>query len=502
MALGISMATAHSAFAQDGGYVPFPNVRAPHLPTESAADSGAPNTNIQYIADRQAIINHVTAYSYLIDEGRWDEWFALFADDVEFVNTTPELGTVVIKGMPAFKVLVNDRYIIPGKNSTAIRRHTMSNVNVIGQTATTAKVRTYMLISNVPNSDKLGILTTGTYNADLVKRDGKWTITRWYIEADAPLSPSKIPDGFPPGVVTYTPDPFIALPNAVVGPIKGDVVTSLGGAQVMPAAGPLFKAVPSMAWKGNFVIVDYLTDTKSAAAFLPQQLTTLPIPDVPGYAAVKIIWAHYAESSFQPYDEFFVAIPCLHNGQLFLYVPLIYVTSDEAMAAGRELGGWPKKIGDIEMKQFGSDYQVAFSRHGQPLVSASLTVGRQLFSTPLPADKPVALGYPYNLTLPLPPPSGSPQASFPLPTATLKVIPGVGSDSPPPALAQLVGATWRMSGTVQGSSNVSLNFNNQDEEDPFYKLPVLKVLDAVVIRGEMDLALKEITVLDDLLAKK
>jgi len=59
-----------------------------------------------------------------------------------------------------------------------------------------------------------------------------------------------------------------------------------------------------------------------------------------------------------------------------------------------------------------------------------------------------------------------------------------------------------MSGTVQGSSNVSLNFNNQDEEDPFYKLPVLKVLDAVVIRGEMDLALKEITVLEDLLAKK
>jgi hypothetical protein len=63
-----------------------------------------------------------------------------------------------------------------------------------------------------------------------------------------------------------------------------------------------------------------------------------------------------------------------------------------------------------------------------------------------------------------------------------------------PVVAQLIGANWRLSGAFNGSSNVSLGFNNQSEDDPFYKLPILKVLDAVVVRGEMDLALKEITV--------
>jgi hypothetical protein len=34
----------------------------------------------------------------------------------------------------------------------------------------------------------------------------KWTITRWYIESDAPLSPSKLPEGFG-DAVKYIPDP-------------------------------------------------------------------------------------------------------------------------------------------------------------------------------------------------------------------------------------------------------------------------------------------------------
>ena len=131
------------------------------------------------------------AYSYLIDEGRWDDWFALFSDDVVFETTTPELGTVLIKGKKAFMALVDERYILPGKTSKGVRRHTHGNVHVAEQTATTAKVRTYMLISSVPAADQLHVLTTGTYNANLEKRDGKWTITRWYIEVDAPLSPSR-----------------------------------------------------------------------------------------------------------------------------------------------------------------------------------------------------------------------------------------------------------------------------------------------------------------------
>jgi hypothetical protein len=37
------------------------------------------------------------------------------------------------------------------------------------------------------------------------------------------------------------------------------------------------------------------------------------------------------------------------------------------------------------------------------------------------------------------------------------------------------------------------------EDDPFYKLPVLKVLGSMYVYGDMTLALKEIKVLEDLL---
>jgi 3-phenylpropionate/cinnamic acid dioxygenase small subunit len=196
------------AWAQADKFVPHKNAPGPaRLEVEKADNSGTVNTDIQFIADRLAILNHVSAYAYLIDEGRWEDWFALFSDDVLFETTVPTLGTIILKGQKPFRAFVDERYIKPGKTSTGVRRHTMGNFHVASQTPTTAKVRTYMLISSVPAADKLTVLTTGTYNATLEKRNGKWTITRWYIETDAPVAPSKIPEGFSEKEMKIIPDP-------------------------------------------------------------------------------------------------------------------------------------------------------------------------------------------------------------------------------------------------------------------------------------------------------
>jgi len=177
----------------------------PRLNMMQADNSGKPlAADLQTLADRLAIINHVTAYSFLIDEGRWDEWYALFSDDIIFETTAPCFGTISVKGKEAFKKFVNVRFRGPGseKNRTA-HRHTMGNVHVAKQTKTTAEVRTYLLISNAHPDGKFYVFTSGTYNASLEKRDGKWTITRWYIETDAAVPKSEIPDI--PGI-TYIPD--------------------------------------------------------------------------------------------------------------------------------------------------------------------------------------------------------------------------------------------------------------------------------------------------------
>lgn len=175
------------------------------LEMNEADYSGTVDANPQWMADRLAILNLMTAYSYLIDEGRWDQWYELFAKDVVVESTVPCFGTVVAKNRDAFKAITDLRYLAGGK-TTAMRRHTMGNVHVAEQTPTSAKVRSYMLISSVPASDKLNVLTTGTYNATMEKRAGKWTITRWYIEVDAPVASSPMPPNLPPDAISFTPD--------------------------------------------------------------------------------------------------------------------------------------------------------------------------------------------------------------------------------------------------------------------------------------------------------
>ena len=162
-----------------GNFAPHENSPGPpRLHMEVADGSGKVNTDIQFIADRQAIVNTLTAYSYFLDEGRWEEFFSLFSEDIQFETTTPGIGTIISHGKKVFRQIFQDRYITPSETSAAVRRHTQGNIHVAEQTATTAKVRAYMMISNVPCADKLQVLTTGTYNAELEKRKGQWVITR------------------------------------------------------------------------------------------------------------------------------------------------------------------------------------------------------------------------------------------------------------------------------------------------------------------------------------
>jgi hypothetical protein len=492
----------------NGKFVPHKNVPGPaRLKMEKADNSGTVNAEPMFMADRLAITNHVMAYSYLIDEGRWDDWFALFANDFLFETTVPEIGTVTIKGMKAFKVFVDDRYIKPGKTSKGVRRHTQGNVHVTEQTPTTAKVRTYMFISSVPAANELHMLTSGTYNAELEKRNGKWTITRWYIEADVPLSPSPLPEGFSENEFKWTPDPFTQLPGAgkVAEPIKGKV--SLKNHPF--SMGKLYENAPEWNWRGiNVVIVDYLTDANTAASYLPEQCTTVPIPELPGYSLVKQIWAYYPDTSFGPYNEFMPVVPCLFKGQMFLHVPFIYVDNDSAMAAGRETGGWPKKLARIDLDRVGDEYRCSLERHGKRLASARMRVGSKMFSTPLPAEKPVSMPYPYNMTFVLPPPTGREQPAVTLPTTTLKVIPGVsngngngnGNHNPKPVVARLIGAPWQMKGAFHMGSDASTAYV-PDAQDDFYKLHILKTLGAMYFEGDMALKFSEMRVLDDMLQK-
>ena len=147
-----------------------------------AVGSGTKNTHILLSTDRLAIISHIMAYGHLIDEARWEDWYGLFSDDVSFEIAAPTSGTLVIKGKKALRDYVEDRFIKNAASYAALRRHTMGNIQVVSQTEMTAHVRSYLHISNASVADQWSVFTTGTYNADLERRGGKWIITRWSME--------------------------------------------------------------------------------------------------------------------------------------------------------------------------------------------------------------------------------------------------------------------------------------------------------------------------------
>ena len=64
-----------------------------------------------------------------------------------------------------------------------------------------------------------------------------------------------------------------------------------------------------------------------------------------------ILWfQHSPFSTFGPHQGCYAYIECTFRGEKFLYIPYLWVSSDSALAAGRELWGDAKKLADIEVR--------------------------------------------------------------------------------------------------------------------------------------------------------
>ena len=61
-----------------------------------------------------------------------------------------------------------------------------------------------------------------------------------------------------------------------------------------------------------------------------------------------LVFASYPSSNLGPYDEVVLYLDVMFKGRPFQFAAFLYVTTDAAMAAGREMGGYPKKIARIE----------------------------------------------------------------------------------------------------------------------------------------------------------
>ena len=99
---------------------------------------------------------------------------------------------------------------------------------------------------------------------------------------------------------------------------------------------------------------------------LPKGLSA-PSPQIASFT-----FASYKSSSIGPYDELLVFIVVERGGKIGLYTPLVYVTTDEAYLGGRDVWGFPKRMGEFSFYQKGNFTRCQLLKNGKCLVSMEI----------------------------------------------------------------------------------------------------------------------------------
>jgi len=227
----------------------------------------------------------------------------------------------------------------------------------------------------------------------------------------------------------------------------------------MPAHNSSYKKGPWYYRDTEAIMITYLTDEDAALDVLPSDLELVQ----PATAFMVLEFNHFSTSG-GPYGEVYTGILCTFEGQVYGYTNAVYVTTENALIAGREIWGFGKKLAHrIELRQLGT---------GEVEGVVELTEGNIVArATVLPHRNEAA------------------SVMQDLPLAVLKVIPDVeGGDKP--AIAQLNSVLFK-----------GVPHKGPDGKDELYSgpgrlevskhsdvnLPVLQVVDAKYLRMTADL---------------
>lgn len=222
----------------------------------------------------------------------------------------------------------------------------------------------------------------------------------------------------------------------------------------MPIDAPLFPRPPIYYRNVETIRVAFLTDEDAVAAMIPADLTVAS----PAVATASVITYHF--STLGTYNEFMIILGVQRDGQDAYYIPHIMVDNDQALAAGREIWGYPKKLAHITLE-----------RQGQAMIgTVERPVGNRLCTVTVQPETPV---------------EQTPPAA---PGLSLRVIPGLGENGAP-ELAQLI--ETRTISQVHGawSGPAGLSFGVVSTIDPLSRLPIRQIIGGTYVLSDMILPL-------------
>ncbi len=231
----------------------------------------------------------------------------------------------------------------------------------------------------------------------------------------------------------------------------------------VPVDAPLYQPFPLEYEDVDILLFPYVTTAAAAAKLLPAQFDLAPVPgDTTGaLAAAQVVFARYGYSNVGAYNEVAQVIAATYRGSMpagasssVAFAVRLHVTNDMAMAAGREIGGFPKKLGHVEV----IDGPVWLGTLEAPKGLRICTGELQPF---VKIVEQRAL--PPNLQ------------ALPLPYVSLRVIPDPTSSAPPykPAVCQLIYTEWVLTeGTFWGGRG-ALSFTGASALHPYHALPIV-----------------------------
>ena len=111
----------------------------------------------------------------------------------------------------------------------------------------------------------------------------------------------------------------------------------------MPHQCGLFPPPPYLYPKMRAIVLLFQCRPGLKEKYLPPELEPIE------YGFDSIFISEYPDSTIGPYNENLILLNCNYKDQQGSFVLNIYVDSDEALTAGREIWGYPKKLCDIKL---------------------------------------------------------------------------------------------------------------------------------------------------------
>ena len=231
----------------------------------------------------------------------------------------------------------------------------------------------------------------------------------------------------------------------------------------VPIDAPLYQPFPVYYEDSTFLTFPYVTSADAAAALLPDQFELTPGPDGDAgkLAYAKVLFAKYGFSTYGAYNEVAQVIQARYKGTVpagasadVSFAVRLHVDTDVAMAAGREIGGFPKKLGHIEFQSSSTYFASLESPKGLLICTGEMNPVAKVFEQRAlpPANQKLTLPY-----------------------ASLRVLPNPDLTPPyKPSVCQIIYTEWVLSEGTFWSGRGAVNFTGASALSPYHTLPILE----------------------------